>query len=189
MLLKRLYDPDKLQEYQTQVDEKIGQLWENIDMLLRTGQVTLLAGGAGIPAEADEVTRAAAELIQARMLSEADVKGKASDLVRRPPVFAIKILSAGPRQNFSENIIQLGMVEGWLTAGQGKIILHDADGQNHAYRIERLPGHYCCYCGMSLDGGGRKKHVKADHRNEKSPDPNNPSGYRRDNFYACVKEE
>lgn len=106
----------------------------------------------------------------------------------RPRVSGVKILRAGPRQNLSPRFIEGGVAEGWLSMGKGKVVLHGEDG-DVVYRMERIPGYYCCHCGRKLDDGpGGQVHVAAAHKGTKSPDPSNPAGYRRDNFYACVRE-
>lgn len=196
MLLKRFYDPERVADYNTRVDEEIGRLWEKIDRLLQTGRVSIRAGQIEMPAGADASTRAAVELIRDRKLSDPEIKNKARDLVPRPPVIGIRVLSAKDRQHFSPNLIQQGTMQGWLTLGQGKIVLHEAGGQDHVYQIERTPGYYCCHCDDPIENAGHfhdgietvgRRHAR-DCGGLKSPDPQNPSGYRRDNFYACVKE-
>ncbi len=107
---------------------------------------------------------------------------------RIPPLKAIKLLHAGPRQNFSPSLIEGAIAEGWVAMGDGQIVLRTEPPAS--YRIVRVPGYYCCHCQKKLeDGPSGKTHVEAVHAGQTSPDPGNPSGYRRDNFYACERVE
>jgi len=104
-------------------------------------------------------------------------------------VRGVQVLRAGARQHFSPGIIEGGVAEGWLSMGKGKLVIQGEDGAI-VYRIARTPGHYCCHCQKAVDdGSGGQAHVAAAHAGKVSPDPSNPAGYRRDNFYACVREE
>jgi len=105
-----------------------------------------------------------------------------------PKVKGIKVLHAGDEHHFSPRLIEGGVSEGWLSMSQGKIIIH-GEGGDVAYKIVRAPGYYCCHCNAKLDDGGAtaRAHL-ATHKAKKSPDVNNPAGYRKDNFYAGVKE-
>jgi hypothetical protein len=106
-----------------------------------------------------------------------------------PKISGIRILRAGPRQHFSQKIIDQGIFEGWLSMGQGRITLI-SEGGVVIYRIDRAPGYYCCHCQQKLDDGPTgQAHVETTHKKKKSTDPSNPCGYRKDNFYACVKED
>lgn len=91
------------------------------------------------------------------------------------------------RQNFSERLIQTAIAEGWCSLGQGQLTLHVMP-EDLVYTIERLPGVYCCHCGARLEAGDRaaRAHVAQQHAGAASPDPANPSGYRRVNAYECV---
>ena len=107
-----------------------------------------------------------------------------------PRVSHLRVLHAGPRQNITPRIIGQGAEEGWLSMGGGTITLKTVDGQpDLVYRIVRAPGLYCCHCETRLpDQTGARAHVAEHHPAVPSPDANNPSGYRRDDFFACVKE-
>ena len=105
-----------------------------------------------------------------------------------PPVVAIKILNASPVMHFSPRLIEQGSMQGWLTVSSGKVILKGVDGEV-SYKITDVPGFFCCHCNMPLtDELASRLHIKETHGKKKSPDPSNPSGYRKDNFYNCVKE-
>lgn len=116
-----------------------------------------------------------------------------------PSVRGIKVLRAGERQHFSPRLVEGGVAEGWLSMAEGKIVIHGEDGRV-VYRIERTPGFYCCHCGRKLDDSpGAKTHVEKTHGQlgpdgsvvsmPPSPNPENPSGYERINYYDCVKDE
>ncbi len=116
-----------------------------------------------------------------------------------PKVTDVKVLheTKSGRQNFTPNFVTGGAAEGWLVLGDGKITIKSTDG-DLVYVIKRQPGYYCCHCQKRLDDGsgqltpegtfGSRRHVDALHKSKKSPDPNNPSGYRKDNYFACDKE-
>lgn len=82
-------------------------------------------------------------------------------LHNRGKVSGVKVLRAGPRQNFWPSLLTRGVGEGWLSMERGRIVLHGEDGLV-VYRIVRMPGRY--------------------------PD-DSPAGYRIDNFYACERED
>lgn len=104
-----------------------------------------------------------------------------------PQVTGVQVLHAGPRQNFSPRILERGVAEGWITMGEGRILLRSKPPV--AYRIVRTPGYYCCHCGKGLDDSpAGHAHVDAAHAGKRSPDLSNPAGYRKDNFYACLRE-
>ena len=104
-----------------------------------------------------------------------------------PRLRGIQLLHAGPRQNFSARILERGVAEGWISMGEGKVVLRTIPPT--AYRILRTPGYYCCHCQKALDDGpAGQAHIAAAHPGKASPDASNPAGYRKDNFYACVRE-
>lgn len=121
--------------------------------------------------------------------SKLDEKGQPTLVTEKvPQVIGVTIKRPDKgRHNFSPRFLERGMAEGWLMREGNKITLK-ADNGTLVYTIERTPGYFCCHCKMPLDDGAGKAHVQAAHKGEKSPDPNNPAGYRKDNFYACVRE-
>jgi len=100
------------------------------------------------------------------------------------------------RQNFSPNWVHGGVQEGWLSMGNGKIVMHTLDdGPDLLYSVIRTPGYYCCHCEQSLPDAGTivepgvtlgLKHVRDIHGSASSPDPCNPSGYRKEDHYSCL---
>jgi hypothetical protein len=106
----------------------------------------------------------------------------------QPVVNGIKVLRAKAKQHFSPNLLEVGQLEGWLTRN-GNVLTIKSDPPL-VYRIVRTPGYYCCHCNRPLDDGGvARSHLSAAHADEESPDPANPAGYRRDNFYAAERED
>jgi len=100
----------------------------------------------------------------------------------------VAVLRAKARQNFSTKLVEQGVVEGWLTAGRGLIVLHGPP--ETAYRVRRGPGHYCRHCGDALEGeAAARAHVAAAHAGQASPDPAHPGGYERLNHFEGEKVE
>lgn len=94
-------------------------------------------------------------------------------------------------QNFSAQLVQSGLSDGWITMGRGQLTIHTAEDQDDlVYTIERGPGMYCCHCGQKLpdDPSGElgRSHVQREHAGVESPDPQNPLGFRVINAYECV---
>lgn len=111
------------------------------------------------------------------------------DRIEKPQVSHIEVLSASREWKVSDSVIEKGVREGWLTLGDGRVTLKTG-AADVVYRIMRLPGHYCCFCEEKIEDDGRgtqaRKHIVM--HTLPSPDANNPSGWRKDNFYFCVLE-
>jgi len=112
-----------------------------------------------------------------------------------PPVRGITVLRARSVQRFTQNLINGGLREGWLGMSGGRIHI-TAESGNLTYLIIRTPGAYCCHCDESVPGGGSPAsaeesltHVAQAHPEETCPDPQNPAGYRVENFYTGILEE
>ena len=106
-----------------------------------------------------------------------------------PRVNGVIILRAKPHQRFSPDLILSAMEQGWLSMYDGLILIKGENG-NLQYRIESAPGYYCCFCNTHLGSpSDAKMHISAEHLEKISPDLNNPSGYRKDNFYDCTLME
>ncbi len=111
-----------------------------------------------------------------------------------PPVSGITMLRAGPVQRFTQHFINGALKEGWLSMGDGRIML--ASDPPLTYQIVRVPGSYCCHCDEAVPGGASLtaaekslQHVSQAHPGAASPDPTNPAGYRTENCYTVVLEE
>lgn len=103
-------------------------------------------------------------------------------------VRGVRVLRAGPKQHFSPKMVERAVSEGWMSLAAGRITVN-AEPEAVVYQIKAAPGYYCCHCNRLLgDGPSGRAHVKEAHKGEQSPDPGNPAGYRKDNFYACEKE-
>lgn len=92
-------------------------------------------------------------------------------------------------QTLTKRFVDTGLLEGWLSMGQGRIVIQNLEGEDLIYEIVRTPGLYCCHC-HEPQGSWReaRKHVAAAHAGSASPDPQNPSGYRQENGYVCVRQ-
>ena len=113
------------------------------------------------------------------------------DCLNPPPLAFVELKHTGttPDQNFSQDLIEHGMREGWVKFDQGKLLL-DVKPEVLRYTVKRTPGRWCLHCGVSLieDGTGAlsRAHVKAEHDGVASPDPSVPAGYIKIHAYECV---
>jgi hypothetical protein len=100
----------------------------------------------------------------------------------------VEVLHAGPHQRFSTGLVAQGVSEDWLSIKGTQLTLKSKPPLN--YRIEREPGYYCCHCKQALAAGGpeAQAHVAGKHGGKKSPDPSNPAGYERIDYFDCGKE-
>ena len=68
------------------------------------------------------------------------------------------------------------------------VIVIDAISGPLVYEIMRRPSRYCCFCQIPLiNEAAAKVHVIDRHPKAVSPDKQNPSGYRKSNFFACKR--
>lgn len=103
-----------------------------------------------------------------------------------PVLDHVKVLRSGALQNFSTRFVEQGMADGLLTLSGDRLVLHTKP--ELGYQVLRRPGYYCCHCNAPLDDAANAKaHLDKEHNGKASPDPGNPAGYRRDNFYACKR--
>lgn len=101
------------------------------------------------------------------------------------PVFEGMRLLAMPGKfhTMTPRLIEKGQAESWLVR-EGKKLTVKALNGSVAFELVRPPGYYCCHCDAPVDDGNSAKvHIAAKHRTDESPDPSNPVGYRKDNFY------
>ena len=110
-----------------------------------------------------------------------------------PPAFdhvEIKHTGLHPEQHFSTGLVDAGIEEGWISVQDGQLILHAAPAAL-VYDILRVPGRYSCYDGAKLpddpeDKGTLARAYLAEHHpGATSPDPDNPAGYYKINYYEC----
>ena len=119
------------------------------------------------------------------------------------PAPYIRVVSSSKFWNVTQNVIDKGVLEGWLAIGGGNIVLNavldpirlgraeepPVNFVDVTYKILRVPGHYCCHCNEKIEDDGRgtqaREHLRTAHFGVESPDPQNPSGWRRDSFYRC----
>lgn len=94
----------------------------------------------------------------------------------------------GDRQNFSRRFVDAGLEEGWLSLGDGQLVLKTAEDEpDVAFKVLEVPGVYCSHCDERLQGGDdvAQAHVAEHHPDEESPDVENPAGYRVSHAYLC----
>lgn len=97
----------------------------------------------------------------------------------------IKVSRISKIQNFTQKFFDRSIREGFASMSKGLFTLHTVDGDLN-YKIIRSPGYYCCFDNEILGGEKEaRKYVAENFGDEISPDKNNPSGYRKDNFHAC----
>lgn len=120
------------------------------------------------------------------------------ELLNAPPVHRVSLKHSGVRaaQNFSTRLVEGGIAQGWITLGQGKLVMHTPDGEDDLeFTVERGPGYYSAFTHEPIADANRvvsagltlgMQFVQAKHPGEKSPDASNPSGYYRLNHYECV---
>lgn len=112
----------------------------------------------------------------------------AFDIDQPPTLIGVKVLRAHKIEHLSPALVEQGLAQGWISMAAGKFTVHGVDG-DVVYTLVRTPGYYCCHCDKSVgDAGGAQTHLAAEHAGEKSPDPCNPSGYRKENFYTLVSD-
>lgn len=118
---------------------------------------------------------------------------------KSPKGVRILSLGASPNQHFSTDFVISAVRQGWATLVKDKFTIKAENGDVE-YNVLREPGYYCCHCGQEiLDAGALmaeeegkpqmtvgQAHVLT-HGSSKSPDPSNPAGYERINYYDCVE--
>ena len=106
----------------------------------------------------------------------------------RMRVMHVEVRHLGLKQKFSPDLVARGAEEGWITLAEGNITLKTADGPI-AFRVVRVPGLYCCHCGVAVHGSAAARaHIAAEHPGQASPDPENPSGYMVTHAYKGVQQ-
>lgn len=104
-----------------------------------------------------------------------------------PRLIGLKVRHAGPRQKFTVLMVEELMRDGLMTMEDNTLILL-GEPKRLRYRIIRQPGFHCCHCNLALDGSAEARQHVAAHDTSVIADPQNPSGYRLDHFYDCIRE-
>ena len=108
----------------------------------------------------------------------------------------LKIINANELWRVSTAALLEGVMAGYITMAKGRVILHGIipggtirTTQDVVFRIKRVPGIWCCHCGLRLPSSpAAQKHVIDKHAGLTSPDTNNPSGYQQLNAVECIRE-
>lgn len=159
MKVKKVYDQDSLAKWKTEVDV----MFEKI-------KVKLLEVGFS----EEEATNVA--------------RNRAVSSVAPPKVNYVELEHTGTSagQRFSTHLVAQGVSDGWMVVLGDKLIIK-AKPEDLLYDIKRAPGYYCCFDGKSLpDAIMAAAYVKQHYVGQQSPDPSNPLGYEKINFYDCV---
>jgi len=97
----------------------------------------------------------------------------------------IKVKRISKIQNFTQKFFDKALREGFASMSKGLFILHTVDGDLE-YKIIRSPGYFCCFDNKALgDQKECRAYIESNFKGKDSPDLNNQSGYRKDNFHAC----
>lgn len=100
----------------------------------------------------------------------------------------LKVLHCNQRQRFTPRLLRTGQQEGWLRICDGRITLTGQGGTSVSYRVERVPGIYCCFCERQFSTSDEARaHMVIMHPIGVSPDRQNPAGYRVDGFFDCIR--
>lgn len=106
------------------------------------------------------------------------------DINDLPEIDHIIVTRTSKAQKITQKTIDRLMVDNSVVVGDGQIMLKTVPVLN--YKIVRMPGIYCCHDDHKLsDQVTARKYVADNFSGKKSPDNQNPSGYRVDNFYQC----
>ena len=114
------------------------------------------------------------------------------DKAGQPVVIGVEVksLGASPNQHFTPELVTTAIAQGWLAwvkGGRGTLELIGAN-MTVPYKVLRDPGYYCCHCKKrQSDGSEARMHIAREHAGKASPDPQNPSGYERINYFDCVE--
>jgi hypothetical protein len=120
-----------------------------------------------------------------------DLLDNLSVKVKSPNPLYLDIERSGDVMHFSQGLLDRCIADGTLSISNGKLTFKTADGiPDLVYTIISPPGMFCCHCGESMsDGSAARRHIINSHAGKASPDMNNPSGYRQDNFFLCLKDK
>lgn len=92
----------------------------------------------------------------------------------------------GEPQKFSTKQILDRLADGLVVAAGNEFVWKTTPELR--FRIVRRPGYCCCFDDEPMaDRNAASAYVAAHYTGQPSPDANNPAGFRRDNFYYCVR--
>lgn len=92
-------------------------------------------------------------------------------------------MSSSGMWNIRPDLFASAIMDGWLAAGDGKVIMKTDKG-NVVFNVTATPGRYCCHCKAPLGTNEEARvHVESYHKGSKSPDSNNLSGWRHIQHY------
>lgn len=101
-----------------------------------------------------------------------------------PIVDYVKVLKASKLWRPSKEVVLKALEDGWMRFDQGKLVVKTEHGSpDLVYTVLFRPGMYCCHCGAPLSKTDPNTEMPAAHLDrvhfgKKSPDPQNPGGYR-----------
>ena len=102
----------------------------------------------------------------------------------KPVITRVDVKRYSEKQNFTRKFIDKSLQDGFMSMSKGTIVLHT--NPELTYKVILVPGIYCCHTDKRLgDQKEARKYIAENFKDVKSPDSNNPSGYRDDRFYAC----
>lgn len=104
-----------------------------------------------------------------------------------PICVGVHLRRAKTKWNLSPDLIMKSQQEGWMKLEGDTLAVTHSEGVLR-YKVIAPPGYYCCHCGAALSEGGTTAQLHVANHEAESPDPQNPSGYKRNNFYACELE-
>jgi len=118
----------------------------------------------------------------------------------------LQSIPAGRRQHIPQKWIDKHVARGFATLDENKLTMHTIDG-DMSFSIDHGPSRYCCHCGEALPnedlepgghlipqgdprlGAAARAHVAEKHAGVKSPDPENPAGYKYKMYYGVTAEK
>lgn len=120
-------------------------------------------------------------------------------ITRCPPVRHVQVLKLRERHLIPTKTVGRPELAGIVElAPDNSTITIKTDKGPLVLRVDSAPGRYCCHCGEKLPdddgvvanpGVAARAHVAEHHAGAESPDPENRSGYRKQNHYDCVPVE
>lgn len=96
----------------------------------------------------------------------------------------VDVLKYSGRHRFTPRFVKYGIKHGFITEMNKRLTIYSPT-RAFVYKQLQAPGTYCCFCNKALSNGAESLHHVRAHfaTGESNPDRQNPSGYRRDEFY------